>query len=417
MVINNMTELQTLALEKMPAAPEIGQHALLVTGSGVIDSWSTDFDKLPTAFQNRPPRADGTEEGVNISQLNEHMRCPYRWELKNRRLISWREISPPMDLGSFVHAGIAGAIRTYYEVDCPTKLGKADSAAILQATIQGVRNFRKTWIEEHLGNRDMSEEVDTKLTEIQVQAGELSLRAVEELDLTRWDVQHLNGEPLIEQKIVLPNFYKGISFYGTPDVVWTDREKGGTWVFDWKIRENMQPVENEEVDLQLPAYQYMLAKLGIKTVGAGKFQVRARVPEQPKLNKNGSMSVQRIVTTWEVYRDALIAHKLKPEDYLEMKQKLDVEFFRLDHLYRNQFEIQSFWDNIIMPLGKQLVESKEFIRHMHFTNCRGCWARDFCLEELRGGDTNFLLETQYIDLANPAPRMMLRPEDIIVETD
>jgi hypothetical protein len=366
---------------------------------------------------NRPPRADGTEEGVNVSQIVEHFRCAYRWELRNRRMVGRREIAPPMDLGSFVHAGLSGAIHTYAEIGMPTTLGKTNQAAVLQATIQGVRNFRKEWIKEHLGDRDMSEEMDEQLTELQVKAGDLAVRAVEELDLTRWDILKLNGVFLIEQKIILPNFYKGIPFYGTPDVVWTDRDKGGNWVFDWKIRENMQTVENEEVDLQLPAYQFMLAKLGIPTVGAGKFQVKARVPEQPELNKNGTMSRQRIATTWEVYREALISRGLKPENYLEMKQKLDVEFFRLDHLYRNQFEIQSFWDNIIAPLGKQLVEAKEFIRHMHFMNCRGCWAREFCLEELRGGDTGFLLETQYMDLANPAPRLMLRPEDITVVED
>lgn len=369
-----------------------------------------ELDKLPKAFTDMPVRADGTEEGVNVSQLNEFMRCPWRWHLRNRRQIDRRSIAPPMDLGSFVHAGISGAIHAYAANDGQS-WNRGMYKEILTATAAGVREFRKTWIEEHLGDRDMSDELDDQLTELQVKGNELAVHAVEELNLERWEIISLNGEPLIEKKISIP-FLPGVPFYGTPDVVWRDRDKGGDWVFDWKIRENMQAVENEEVDLQLPAYQYMLAKLGIRTVGAGKFQVRSRVPEQPSLNKNGTMSRVRIATTWEMYREALIAHGLKPDNYAEMKQKLDMEFFRLDQLYRNQFEIQSFWDNIIAPLGKQLVEAREFIRHMHFTNCRGCWAREFCLEELRGGDSGFLLETQYIDLKNPAPRQMLRPEDI-----
>lgn len=372
--------------------------------------------KMPTAFQNAPPRADGTAEGVNGSQINEFMRCPYRWEVKNRRLIDRREIAPPMDLGSAVHAGMSGAILVYAELGSPQKLSKINDAAVTQAALQGVRNWRKTWMEEHLGNHNLSDELDTQLNEMQVKAFELADRALDELELERWEVIRYKDVPLVEQKIIIP-FLPKIPFYGTPDVVWKDRSRGGVWPTDYKVRQHLQAVEHEEVDLQLPAYQYMLGHLGIATVGSIKFQIRAELPKVPTLNKDKTMSRQRIATTWEVYESTLKLFGLNPASYQEMRQKLDVEFFRLDQLYRNPFEIQSFWDNIIMPLGKQLVGAKEFIRHMHFINCGGCWARELCLSELRGEDTGFLLETQFIDLANPKPKMMLRPEDVMVEVD
>lgn len=409
------------AVSKKPSKVKLSQDGQLGhrSGKGDLPYPRGDFDKLPAAFQNAPPRADGTAEGINGSQLNEHMRCPWRWELKNRRLIDRRSIAPPMDLGSAVHAGVAGAIHTFALIENPAKATKVERAGVLQALVVGVREWRNQWMAEHCADGRLADETETQLSEIQVKAVQIAERALEEIDLPRYEVVWYKGEPLVERKITIP-FLPSIPFYGTPDVVWKDRQspKNSIMPWDFKVREKMQAVEHEEVDLQLPAYQYMLGKLDIPTIGAGKFQIRAELPRIPERNKNGAMSRQRIATTWDMYKAELIRYGLKPADYEEeMKQKLDVEFFRLDQLYRNQFEIQSFWDNIITPLGKQLVEAKEFIRHMHFINCTGCWARELCLSELRGEDTGFLLETNYIDLRDPKAKLVLRPEDVTIEVE
>ena len=108
-----------------------------------------------------------------------------------------------------------------------------------------------------------------------------------------------------------------------------------------RSEKSLQSVEHEEVDLQLPAYQYMLDRLGIPTTGSMKIQIRAELPKEPQTTQKGGMSRQRIATTWEVYSKALVQHGFNPKDYeLEMKQKLDCEFFRLDQLYRNQFKLR-----------------------------------------------------------------------------
>ena len=376
-----------------------------------------DLSKAPNAFSGQPPRVDGTVEGINVSQLNEYMLCPWRWHLKFRRQITSRYVEIAPDLGSAVHAGIAGAIR-FHSLATSDMGRNISKLGHLQFIAFGIRDWKKEWIKEHLGDHDLSDELNAQLDEITVTANEIAVRAIEDLDLERWEVVYYKKEPLVERKISIP-FLDGIPFYGTPDVVWKDRDKGGNWVVDYKVRKVMQPVEQEEVDLQLPAYQYMLMKLGIPTAGSIKVQVRSRLPEIPSLNKNGTMSRQRILTTWEIYASELLKHNLKLADYQqEMQQKLDAEFFRLDRLYRNQFEITSFWDNIIVPLGRQLVESKEFIRHMHASaHCRGCWARELCLAELRGEDNGFLLETQYYDANSPKPKLAMRPEDFTFEED
>lgn len=369
------------------------------------------------AFQDLPKRADGTEEGINTSQIQEFIRCGYRWHLRNRRMIDRREIAPAMDLGSAVHAALGGAIKQYaLAQEFGPRLSERSWGLIDKAALKGITEFRDEWLKEHSINiSDVSEETLRQLKDICDKAWDIFDLHINELDLERYEVLWLQGRPLVEQKIVIP-FVDGVLYYGTPDVVWKDRDKGGNWVADYKVREKMQAVEHEEVDLQLPAYQYMLDRLGIPTTGSMKIQIRAELPKKPEITKKGQMSRMRIMTTWDVYKKALIENGMNPLHYEEeMKQKLDCEFFRLDQLYRNQFEIASFWTNIIEPLGRTLIEAKNHIRHMHFMNCAGCWARDFCLAELRGEDPGFLLETQYIDATAPQPKLVLRAEDVVLE--
>lgn len=366
---------------------------------------------LPTAFQDRPPRKDGTTEGVNLSQLTEWFRCRYRWHLSNRRHIARREVHPAMDLGSAVHAAIAAVFRCHAEFSKPA-LTAAKLKKLRAALQEGLKTYRKEWVEEH--GVESNGDVTAQLDEIQAKAAVLAWRAIEKLDLARWEVIWLDDVPLIEQKLSMP-FLDGVPFYGTKDLVAKDRKEGGIWVLDWKVREALQPVENEEVDLQIPAYQNLLQHHGIVTTGGIKLQIRAEEPKIPSRNKDGSMSRQRIATTWEVYEAELIKHGLDPKDYAEMRQKLDVEFFRLDKIYRNQASLVLIWEKVILPMARLFVKSKSQVRNMNSWNCRGCWAREFCLAELLGEDTDFLLETNFIDLDDPRARMILRPEDFSFE--
>lgn len=371
---------------------------------------------MPTAplpiLAGAAPRQDGSPEGVNLSQLIDWARCRYRWHLSNRRLIRRRAVHAPIDLGSAGHRCMAEAIRMYWALGCPGHLSKADKRRIQAAMRSGVIAFTEEWIGDH--GAPTTDEAKQEWATLMDTAQRLALGALIELDLTRWKIVEWHQGPLIEQKLSIP-FLKGVPFYGTEDVVWKDRSEGGTWVADWKFRQAMQPVEQEEVDLQLPAYQYMLARLGIATTGSIKFQIKAELPKQPTLNKDGSMSKARIATTWPVYVRALQDAGLDVNDYREMQQKLDVPFYRLDKLYRNDFYVNRIWDDVITPLGKLWKKSRSYFRTMHAMNCRGCWAWDFCLGELKGEDMQFLLDTQYIDGHNPTPAMVLKPEDFDFE--
>ncbi len=364
----------------------------------------------PTAVADQTPRADGTPEGLNYSQLSEWMRCRYRWHLKYRRKIDRRYFVPSMDLGSATHAGLGAACRAYANQRTPTLTPKG-LAKIRQALQVGVTSFQQEWIDEHGGR--IAEDVQEQLAETVEQAQSIAWRTIEGFELDRWEILSLNGLPLIEQKLSVPLF-PGLDWYGTSDFVGKDRTRiGGIWPLDWKIRQGLQQIEHEEVDLQLPTYQHLLHGNGILTAGSIKYQVLAVAPSEPSLNQNGSMSRAKIRTTWEVYKKALLRAGLDPGSYVEdMKPKLrGVEWQRETRLFRNQFTIDTIWNQIIVPQARLWVKAKSQPRHMSFMSCTGCWAREFCIGELRGEAMEFLLETQYVDLTKPAPKVMMRPED------
>ncbi len=370
-----------------------------------------EMAQLPKALAEPSVRADGSPEGINLSQLMEWMRCRYRWHLRYERRIQGRSVQPKLDLGSAVHAGLAGATKRFSEFRRP-QITPKNLKLLENAAQRATRDWYIAWFKEKGISEDALSSADYRqhIEEIRTFAAQICGRTLPDLELDRWEILRLNGQPLVEQKISVPFF--GTIFYGTPDFAGRERVKnGGNFGLDYKCREVLQPVEHEEVDLQLSTYQHLLGQNGIPTVGTIKFQIRAALPKEPEMTQKGGMSRQRIATTWPIYRAALLRNGLNPENYAEMEQKLDVPFFRVNRLYRRPAEIQMIWDKIIVPMGKLWAKSRVHVRHMHYLNCGGCWAREFCLAELRGEDPSFLLQTSYIDLNKPQERMILRPED------
>lgn len=374
-------------------------------------------DTRPPAVRGQPARADGSEEGLNYSQLSEWMRCRYRWHLRNRRKIERRGVNISLDIGSAVHKGIAGAIRQHADQKDPA-LTAGRLLKIRAACSTAIDTYREEWVKEHGGRTDA--EIEEQLAQIIAQAQEVAWNTVEQIDLAQWETLRLqDGTPLVEHKLTMP-FLPGLPWYGTADWAAKDRTRvGGRWAIDFKVREKFQSVEHEETDLQLPSYQILLRSNGIPTTGTIKWQIRRELPKTPKRNKDGSVSRAMCATTWDIYRDFVVACGLDPKDYEEeMKAKLsNVKFVSIERLYRNDFYLNNVWEQVIVPNAKLFAKSKSFPRHMSYMSCSGCGAKDFCVAELRGEETTFLLETQYVDLHNPVAKVIMRPEDFDFEDD
>jgi hypothetical protein len=344
---------------------------------------------------------------INLSQIQEWNKCRYRWSLRYERLIDRRSIHGPMDKGSVVHAGIAAGIRHFGTQETFTKalLRRTDTAAL-----EGIETEIIKQMEKLGGPQGMTPEERAQMVDIRETAVEVVRRSLVALDLPKWKTIYLRGEPLIEKKLWLRT--KLFRYHCTPDWVAQDQEDNTTWILDYKIRKAFTPPEAEEVNVQFPAYQYVLERHGVHTVGSIMFQVKANKESLPKLNLNGAMSRARIACTWDTYAKALVAHDLNPDDYVaDMKPKLDTEFYRYTPVARNQFHVNAIWKNMVIPAAHEMISNPLRYRHMQYMNCNGCWARDFCLGELMDEDTDFMLQTQYVDLTNPAPRVILRPQD------
>ncbi len=322
-----------------------------------------------------------------------------------------------MDLGSAGHAGLHAAVRRFASYDKPMITPK-QWGYIKDAMYGGINTWVDEWKTEHgRTGQEGQDATAVQLDEITQTASEITWKAIQDMELPRWETLRYRGEPILEMKFTC-DFLPEIPFYGTIDWAVKDREHGGNVVLDYKFREKMTSPEHEEVDLQMPVYQYLLDRNGIGTVGSVKYQIRAAAPRPPIMNKNKQMSRQAILTTWPIYKATLLANGLDPKDYREMEQKLDAkDFFRADRTYRNQFAVANVWHEIILPLGQLFAKSKTQVRHMHYLNCNGCWAREFCLAELRGEDTGFLLETNFVDLTNPKAKLVMRPEDFTLVED
>lgn len=346
---------------------------------------------------------------INLSQIQEWNKCRYRWDLRYRREIDRREMHRPMDLGTAVHAGLAAAIQYFGAQEVRTK-------AIFRRTdtslVDGVENAVTKMVERMGGWDSMMPEEQLQAQEILDVGVAVARRTLGFLRLERWQTYWYKDAPLVEQRIYVdtPDF----TYHFTPDWVAEDLDEGGVWVLDYKIRKQFTPREAEDINVQFPAYQYGLLSIGLATTGSIMFQSKSYAPTLPKLNQNGSMSRQKIACDWENYKEALITAGLDPADYEgDMKSKLTTEFYREERVFRNQPTIVAFWDNLVLPAAYEMLSrEKQVHRHMNYMNCQGCWAKEFCLAELYQEDTEFLLHTSYLDLKDPAPRHILRPEDV-----
>ncbi len=345
---------------------------------------------------------------ISFSQIAAFLRCRYFWDMSYRRRITRYILRVPMDKGSAIHHGVSRAWRLLAR-DQRKGLIRRSLLAYKKRATTAIEEWHAKWIEEHSEGVNDQELQDVK--NLVEQARSIAKMLIDEIDFTNWRIIWYRGKPLIERELMIKmRGWKGFRTF--PDLVAEDREMGGVWVLDWKSRSQFLDVSAEEVNLQFATMQHVLKRLRIETSGSIDFQIKNTPPSEPKRNKDGSMSRARVATTWPIYRQALIDDGLNPEDYTEMEDKLDVPFTLLNRHYRSPAEVDAIWRQIVRPAADAMLDSPTIIRSMSYMNCNGCWGRQFCLGELRGEDTEFMLQTSYLDKSNPRERIRIDPAEM-----
>ena len=326
-------------------------------------------------------------EEISYSQLMEFASCRYKWDLKYNKKIVARTQDKAPTLGSAVHVGMAAGMLGQDYVAAIRKWG-GDYIQKWSIPMDSTNEFERDLIQ-------LNEELETQIDEIEDEAIHIVTRTLKYFDPKDWEVFVKANKPSVELHLKCP-IKKWKGFHGFIDLIAVEKATGHRWLIDYKVRKALQNDNNEETNLQMAAYQHLALKNGIETVGSITLQILAKVTSMPKLNKDGSMSRTKIACDWETYKQALILAGLNVEDYYDMRDKLDTEFVRESRAYRSSLEVRKTWEDIITPMAMEMGSlNKRIFRTMGTFNCRNCWAKEYCLEDLRGRDPSHLVGITY----------------------
>lgn len=310
------------------------------------------------------------EPFIHFSQIATALACERKHEYSYVQRLEPRGYNPRMLFGTFGHAALA---------DLWLGGDKFKEEAFAKA-INGLSG------EQIL-------EVETMLSE----AKAVAKRAFQEMH-TRFTPFLLNGIPLVEHSLKAK--VGEVSFGGTPDLVAVERDTGNVWVIDYKFRKTFVPPESENLNLQMLTYQKLLSMYGVETVGTRQFQIRPFLPKTPKTTVKGKMSRADVFTTWEAYAAACLANGENPAEYEEeMRPKLAGHvFWDFDSCsaYRTPEEVTRVWNEDIVPTIER-VANQTIGKRRCFTAkvCEMCSYSELCIEDLKGGDTEFLAKVKY----------------------
>lgn len=351
-----------------------------------------------TAPSNQPRRVR-----ISHSQINTYLSCAQKWSLQyNMGLRVRTEEVAPATLGDVVHVGLAGGLQYYYIYQetgvSYSELQRAINTAIGNWDAEH-RPADKTSL-QFVGDGNQvglvaDDEFYQSWDDMVFSAKQIALRTLQNLQLIeQYDVVELDGSPLVEYWLAEDVPGTPFEFAGKVDAVLYNRTTGLTEVIDWKVRGKFSGVEAEQLNSQIGLYQHVLQQRGINAQVGVVYQIKNEAPRQPKLNKDGSMSRQRIISDWPTYEVALLGAGLDPADYEDMQEKLaDVEFFRPLMVVRTPAITAVLWDNLIEQA--QRIQAAQSYPRSYGYPCRFCQFSTWCQAELYGYDTEDLLLTQY----------------------
>jgi len=193
---------------------------------------------------------------------------------------------------------------------------------------------------------------------------------------------------------------------GKVDVVLRNKTNGQIYIIDWKTTKRLQPDESFRMSQQLPIYQYILeAYYNVQIDDAAVIQILSKPFVEVGINQNGSISRRAIKVSWGHYLAAIIEAGQDPDDYQDMKSRLEEhEFLRLSSVSTGSDTRQRFVENFIaagVVIREEVynVDSpprKVGVRTMGYA-CRNCQYQQLCEAEMYGEDAMGIIEDYYIE--------------------
>lgn len=320
----------------------------------------------------------------STSSISTFLDCQHAYFLERIVGLTSLRDDERMSLGTLVHAGTEAALR-HRTTDEETR-HTAITTAIKDA-------IKPTMVLE--GDEESL-------------AGAITLNFLKEFKLEEWEVVAVGIReegltrfvPAIELECNIRSGDRHI--VGKIDLIARHIPTGTIWLIDYKVRKTFYTEEQEECSAQFGLYAWLCREqFGLKLDGRMTIQIKPWVPEIPKMNKDGTLSKAASArTTWELYKYTVEQLGLKLSDYAMMEDKLaNVQFVKITRTYANQVEVTGQAFNFFNAI--------EQIEHIHKLGwdkatrnlrphwCGRCKFRILCLEGLRGGDEQFIADTQY----------------------
>lgn len=309
-------------------------------------------------------------ENISWSEIQAWCTCRQKWYWGYGRKIVTKKIQEAPSVGSCGHAAIAAYRR-----------GKDWKEAV------------DNWLSSEIERR--GEMFDEEIEAFQDMA-EL-IRNIMPRYIEQYQVEDANFTTVkVEERFEVPVAGTKIKLIGYWDELLMDRD-GFYWLRENKFpRQRFRSEEDLELDGQVGTYQWAANRLGYQIVGTIFDQILAKLPAIPKTNKDGSLSRAKVATDWTTYEKTVRENGLDPVDYMEMQDKLaDLKFFDRKYIYRPPVEVKLFAQDMRRRIWDVRKTKKHIYRNESAINCGWCSYRELCLELVKGGDIEEIIEMQY----------------------
>jgi len=318
-----------------------------------------------------------TRQTVSISEINSRLSCQVKHDFRyNRRLVPAEE-REVLTLGKAVHIGLEGWYLTRN----------------IDHALQAMRDY----LERSAYGDDL----------IPLASGMLKGYVEHWRDQDDFEVLHVElpfRVPLISPSGIASRIF---DLVGRVDMV-VRKPDGSLWGVEHKTlgTKDAQYFRRLETDFQVRAYVWAVSRfLGVEVRGILYNVLRSKLPVEPEILKNGSISKRsNIDSTAEVFEAALARTGSNPVDYAEILERLRTEgntFFM-----RREMEIPpedlSRWALEMYHITRDLRRSKVVYRNP--TACSlhgGCEYRDLCSGLLPADEVS----TRYRTLVSKHPEL------------
>lgn len=213
-----------------------------------------------------------------------------------------------------------------------------------------------------------------------------------------WRVFSDADGPFVEREIDLP-LPSGTMLRCRIDLVKSDAEDR-LWVVDHKTTEDFDKGMELRTDFdpQLSFYVWALRQRGLPIEGGIHNFIRMRVPAEPAINKDGSMSAVSVITDVETVRRVIAETGAKEpkgglDAYLEKLPK--DAFFRRFETVRSETELSGIVREIEAKIEeRQVARERGLYTRTIIQECQRCPFFRPCIAGLKGGaEEEILLES------------------------